>query len=157
MVLALHRSEIEAAGNARALALYQAEEHLDRIARRIPEALAAGLSVSEIARISGLSRPTIYELRGRYSASDGDVEFAVVSAVARLQPVTTNDLHDAIGRGVEAIADVLSGLEQKRYVERDIEETDDGVRQIWNLTSNGFGYLEAWEWQIETDEGDGRP
>lgn len=150
---ALHRSEIQAAGDARALALHQAEEQLDRIARRIPEALASGLSVTEIARISKLSRPTIYELRGRYSASEGDLNFAVLSSVARLQPVTGGEISQAIGRDVKVVSGVLSHLESSGYVSWDVEEEEDRVVQHWTLTSHGFGYLEAWEWQSEAEEG----
>lgn len=151
----LHQSEIQAAGVARALALHQAEEQLDRIARQIPEALAAGLSVSEIARISGLSRPTVYELRGRYSTSDGDLNFAVLSAVARLQPVTRNEVRETIGREPKVVGGVLGDLEASGHVSFDVDETEDGVVQVWSLTSGGFGYLEAWDWQ-ETDEGEDR-
>jgi transposase len=157
LVKALHRSEIEAAGDARALALHQADEQLDRIARRLPEALASGLSVSEIARIASVSRPTIYELRGRYSASQGDLRFAALSAVARLQPVTIQELHEAIGRDLKVVARALSDLEDQQYAEWDMKETADGVVQEWTLTSHGFGYLEAWEWHVETDEGEERP
>lgn len=154
LVRALHRSEIQAAGDARAIALHQAEEQLDRIARQIPDALAIGLSVAEIARVSKLSRPTIYELRGRYTASEGDLRFAVLSAVARLQPVARRELSEAIGRDPEVVGKALDDLEASGYVAWDVDETEDGMVQQWILTSDGFGYLEAWDWHQETDEGE---
>jgi hypothetical protein len=134
------------------LALHEADEHLDRIARQIPEALASGLSVTEIARIAKLSRPTVYELRGRYTASEGDLRFAVLSAVARLQPVLCRELAESIGRDPKEVGTTLGDLEAGGHVNWDMVETEDGNAQEWFLTSNGFGYLEAWDWHMETNE-----
>jgi transcriptional regulator GlxA family with amidase domain len=56
VVLALHRSEFHAAGERRAEALRVADSEIDWIARLMPEALQAGFSMSELARLTGLSR-----------------------------------------------------------------------------------------------------
>jgi hypothetical protein len=48
-VRALHLSELESAGRARAGALAEAEKQLDRVARLLPDAVGGGLSLSEIA------------------------------------------------------------------------------------------------------------
>lgn len=52
-------------GERRARALQAAEEEMAAIAELIPEALAVRLTKSEIAEVTGLSRPTVYELLRR--------------------------------------------------------------------------------------------
>src|SRR5687768_12447410 len=86
-VRALHLDNLEKAGADRAAALRLVDEHLDRIAQMLPLALQAGISLSEISRVTGVSRPTLYELRGRYADSPGDLELAVLQSVATGGPI----------------------------------------------------------------------
>src|SRR3954451_16932134 len=81
LVRALHLTELENAGAARAAALAQADAELQRIAARLPDALDAGISLSEIARVTGISRPTLYELRGRQSDSPRDLTLALLQLI----------------------------------------------------------------------------
>ena len=71
LVRALHLSELVATSKAREVALHEAEAQFDRIARLLPDALKGGISMTEIARVTGISRPTLYELRARYGGSVG--------------------------------------------------------------------------------------
>jgi hypothetical protein len=80
-VRALYVSQLETAGRARDEALREADGHLDRIARLIPDALKAGLSLTDVARITGVSRPTLYQLRARYGESHANLRIAVLQAV----------------------------------------------------------------------------
>jgi hypothetical protein len=91
-VRALHLSELEAAGAARARAIAEADKQLDRVARLLPDALSGGLSLSEIGRVARVSRQTLYELRARYSDSDGDLRLAVLQSVAWMQPTTADEV-----------------------------------------------------------------
>lgn len=52
-------------GQLRARALQDAEAETDAIAALLPEAVAVRLTKREIAELTGLSRPTIYELLRR--------------------------------------------------------------------------------------------
>src|SRR5690242_19169579 len=78
VVRSLYAGEFESARNRRQDALREADAQLDRIARLLPEALAAGWKISEIARLTDVSRPTLYELRGRYTGSPRDLRLAVL-------------------------------------------------------------------------------
>ena len=88
LVRGLHLSELQAAGAARAVALHQAELELDRVARLLPDALQAGISLAEIARVAGVSRPTLYELRARYGGSVRDTHTCSAMRSRTNWPVT---------------------------------------------------------------------
>src|SRR5436305_1392351 len=97
VVRGLHSSELEGAGAARSAALREADAQLDRIARLLPDALQSGLTLAEVARLTGVSRPTLYELRGRYG-SIGDVRLAILQVLASRPRVATRDLATIVGR-----------------------------------------------------------
>src|SRR4051794_35533732 len=94
VVRALHVEQLEEAGTERHAALQAAEAHLDRIARLLPAALAAGLTLTEIARIAGVSRPTLYELRARYSDQPVDLSLGVLQALATNAALTEVQLRE---------------------------------------------------------------
>jgi DNA-binding IclR family transcriptional regulator len=54
--------ELSQTGERRQQALEQAQAELDRIAELAGEAVGEGIAIAEIARLTGVSRPTIYEL-----------------------------------------------------------------------------------------------
>src|SRR5947208_54840 len=97
-VRGLHLAELDDAGRARADALSRADEQLDRIARLLPDALRAGLTLTEIARVTGVSRPTLYELRGRYGEAASDVQLALLQSIATRGPLSVDDLFQHVGR-----------------------------------------------------------
>jgi cell division protein ZapA (FtsZ GTPase activity inhibitor) len=97
-LFALHLSELSLAGKAGALALHEADEQLDRIARLLPDALQGGISMTKIGRITNVSRPTLYELRGRYGGSVGDLRLAILQAITMSNAVTAEQLAERLGR-----------------------------------------------------------
>jgi len=54
------RAELRELGERRRAALAEADAALRRVEELLPGALAAGLSMSEIATLSAVSRPTLY-------------------------------------------------------------------------------------------------
>src|SRR5580704_10596521 len=104
IVRALHESELANAGNERVQALRRAEDQLDRIARLLPGALEAGVGMTEIARITGVSRPTLYELRARYADSARDLRLAVLQALMRRETSFPDALPAHLGRPESEIA-----------------------------------------------------
>jgi DNA-binding PadR family transcriptional regulator len=79
---ALSRDALEEAGH-RLADIRQAEEReLETISRHLPGALAGGLSVTEIAEITGLSRQKIYELRKRHTFADDDLQLRILIQLA---------------------------------------------------------------------------
>ncbi len=114
---ALYVTDLETAGAARSDALREADAHLDRIARLLPDALSAGLTLAEIARIAGVSRPTLYQLRARYG-SEAELRLALLETVANgFAPL--DSLVTSIGRPE---ADLWPHL--KHFVDTDAMEVE---------------------------------
>lgn len=59
------RTRIARRGERRREALRVAEEELEAMRPDLLAALEAGLTISELARLAAVSRPTLYELRQR--------------------------------------------------------------------------------------------
>jgi transposase-like protein len=152
VVRALHLGELEAAGREREVALAAADAALDRIARRLPDALEAGISLSEIARATGVSRPTLYELRGRYTDSQRDLRLALLQLLATRGPVEVSRLPEEVGRPDNEYREVLEALINSDLVEWDLDEEADPPQGVYVLTWKGHGLLEHWE--FEDREGD---
>jgi hypothetical protein len=60
VVRTLHLSELQDAGEARLSAIDRADVQREVICSLLPGALKAGLSLAEISRVTGVSRPTLY-------------------------------------------------------------------------------------------------
>lgn len=154
LVRAVHLNALEAAGAARAEALAEADRQLDRVARLLPDALLGGLTLSEIARVAGVSRQTLYELRARYSDSDGDLRLAVLQSVAWMQPVTTDELAEHLGRDRGDIARTLKRLMSENFIDNEPRPTEDGAVAEYQLTPNGSHTLEHWVFLEEREPGE---
>jgi hypothetical protein len=147
LVRALHLTELAAAGQARSLALHEADEQLDRIGRLLPGALQGGISMTEIARITDVSRPTLYELRGRYGGSIGDVRFALLQAIATRQPVTREELQEDFGE-TQGFEQVLSEFERHGFIEYDVTPAGAEGHEatlIVLMAPDGYQTLEHWD------------
>jgi hypothetical protein len=153
LVRALHLSELSLAGNARALALHEADQQLDRIARLLPDALQGGISITEIGRVTNVSRPTLYELRARYSGSVGDLRLAILQAIIAKHAVTVAALSERLGRPSKDISLVMDEFLKGDLLHEDVEEVGpDEWEQRLYVTSHGLALLEHWE--FEADEVD---
>jgi DNA-binding MarR family transcriptional regulator len=131
---------LEQAGSARDVALSQADAELDRIAELLPGALSAGLSLSEIARITGVSRPTLYELqRRRGGARDVDLELLV--ALAAAGPQSPTELSKSVGVSAARLRNTVERLVEKGWLER--LEGPGGVRLA--TTQAGEAALDGWD------------
>lgn len=151
LVRALHLSELEAAGRARALALHEAEEQLAKIARLMPLALESGISITDIRRVTNVSRPTLYELRGRHGTSLGDLRFALLQAVATRQPVSVDELKEHFAERPE-FDEVLHEFNEGRLIEYIVEPgPPDGEDMLVVLmTPDGYQTLEQWDFDTLT-------
>ncbi len=140
LVRGLHLSELQAAGAARSLALHQAELELDRVARLLPDALQAGISLAEISRVAGVSRPTLYELRARYGGSVGDMRLAVLQTLANHGAMGPDEIAERVGGDDQERARVLAD-----YVDRevDVDAGEDGG-PVYLITPTGLDLLEHW-------------
>jgi DNA-binding MarR family transcriptional regulator len=154
VVRALHAAELEEAGNARAAALQEADRQLDRIARLLPDALGGGLNLTEIARLTGVSRPTLYELRARYGDSASDLRLAVLQSLATRGTQELADLRRHIGRPGRDLGPVVESFVKQGFIEEDVDaDGPDKPRLLMWLTPKGEALLEHWDFE-EPDAAD---
>lgn len=158
--------ELAELGQRRKRALQEAEDLADRIARVLPDALASGIQLTEIAHVTGVSRPTLYALRVRYEVRPHGLHLAVIGALANGSRLDS-DLTEAIGQPLD---DVLAQLERDGEIESVIIDIEDeepgsdgpyaGSATLYSLTRQGVGVLEDWEfdqWEYEKDQEDHEP
>jgi len=154
LVRALHLSELSLAGKARALALHEADEQLEKVARLLPDALQAGISITEIARVTGVSRPTLYELRGRHGSSVGDLRLAILQAVITSNAVTGPQLVERLGRPSADIDLVVKDFLEQELLDTEVEQVgEDEYEQQLYLTAKGLAFLEHWQFEVDDDGG----
>lgn len=153
VVRGLHLSELGAAGEARAQALKAAEDQLDRIARLMPDALAAGLSMVDIARVTNVSRTTLYEVRARYGGSASDLRLAVLQAVALGHAENVTELADRLGRPEKEVSWVVDGLVDANLFFREPEQVGpDEWEERLHVTGAGVTALEDWTFENDLEE-----
>ncbi len=149
---ALHLGELERAGEARATALAEADAQLDRIARLLPDALQAGVSLSEIARAAGVSRPTLYELRARYGDSSGDLYLGVLQTVATNPGIAGGELRDRLKQSGDALKEPLASFVAQGCIVEEVDEDGESPALVYYLTAKGDAVLE--EWRFRDSDGD---
>jgi DNA-binding phage protein len=141
---ALYLGELTAIGQRRAQALRAAEEELELLGRLLTNAIDAGIGLSEIARVAGVSRPTLYELRARHSDRPGDLRLAVLQSTAD-GGVTVRELAESLNKPVSDVEPVLVELKERGWVhEEPIEYVDGGRGWLWTLGLAGLKALEHW-------------
>jgi DNA-binding phage protein len=185
IVRALHESELANAGAERADALRRAEYQLERIARLLPDALDAGLGMTEIAQLTGVSRPTLYELRARYGDSPRDLRLAVMQALTRHETSFPDALPRHLARSADEIHPIIDEFFERGWIEWDVEgaeprqapeegglpfaamnpqapwaqETpvadDEMVQFPYGVTMAGYEALEQWKFEDEAEGNDG--
>lgn len=117
LVQTLSQRELEHAGEVRRRALALAEAQLERVARQLATALRAGLSIAEIARVTNISRPTLYALRERYGPSSGNLQCDILCAVAVDGPLTVAALLQSLTAPQEEIRKEVRDLQERRLLE----------------------------------------
>lgn len=166
---ALHAAALEDAGAERALALERAEHQLDRIARLLPDSLAAGLGMTEIARATGVSRPTLYEMRARYGDAPRDLRLAVMQALMSTDTSNADDLSEHLGRPRQEIAPVVNDFLERGWIDWDFDRMGapskwdpvDGLvlgdqeanEPLLHVTLAGLDALERWKFEDESAVG----
>jgi AcrR family transcriptional regulator len=150
LVRSAYVAELQAAGAARAVALHEAEEQLDRIAKVLEDARGAGLSMSDIARITGVSRQTLYELKGRYGSTE-DLGLAVLAVVATSGAITLDALADELGRGRSEVEGVVKSYLDGHLIEETVFLDAEGEDAL-AITEIGEAALLDWTFPEAKDE-----
>jgi transcriptional regulator with XRE-family HTH domain len=111
----LHRRELSESGRLIRESRDATQRELGRIAAFLPGARHAGLTMTEISELTGLSRPTLYQLQNDQGTSR-TVTLAVLSALGGMGPQTTEQLSGATKIAEAAIASVLEELVARELV-----------------------------------------
>jgi hypothetical protein len=109
---AQYRGALARLAQERATANADAARATQGIAELLPAAIEAGVSVVDAARISGLSRPTIYRLlsKARERRPLRDVAVQIVQALEQNVSALPADLAAHFRTGTEQVFDALSAL-----------------------------------------------
>ncbi len=151
---ALYLGEAASLGQRRSNALREAEEQLDKLARLLPNAVDAGIGIAELARAADVSRPTLYQLKARYSDDPGDLRLAVLQAT--LRGGTAQEIADHLRRPVDEVDALLREFEETDWVGWDMETDKDGSHLMaWHLSLAGLKALEGWTFDPRYDARDG--
>jgi hypothetical protein len=144
-----YRAELVRAGEARQAALHQAESQLERLSDLLPGATQAGISVTEVARLTNVSRPTVYEL---LRASDGEPDVAALILASVVQsPKTKADLAEITELPPTRLVAITADLTHRGWLElvpAGGERSDD----VYLATQNGENALATWTFPDEIDE-----
>jgi hypothetical protein len=111
--------------------------------------------MSELARAAGVSRQTLYELRGRYGGA-ADVRLAVLYLATGLP---TSSIAKSVGRSEAEVNGILDDFERDGWIEDpgNVFMRDDGGEEteiaVWHITEAGIAALEAWSFEVDTDDG----
>jgi DNA-binding phage protein len=152
-IRSLHVRGLAEAGAARAAALAEADKQLDRIARLLHDALEGGVAMTEIARVTGVSRQTLYELRGRYGDT-ADLRLAVLQAALTRYPANADDIAEYLRRPEGEIKPLLVELADEGLIELEYELHPGGSDAPYGISADGVRALEVWS--MEGDAGQRR-
>jgi hypothetical protein len=156
VVRALYSSELRAVADARRDALAAAEKQLDKLARLLPDALAAGLTLSEVARLSEVSRPTLYELKGRFGEEAGDLQLGILQAIANRGYADRSEIEGNVYRSADKAHEVVEALLEDGYADSTKEDREGTEVEVVYLTDTGMRLLEQWTFaNYEADDESG--
>lgn len=157
VVRALYTSELRAIADARRDALASAEKELDKLARLLPDALAAGLTLSEVSRLSDVSRPTLYELKGRFGDETADLHLGILQAIANRGYADRGEIEGNIYRSRERAHEIVDSLIADGLADTVMEDRDNTSVEVVFLTDAGMRLLEQWTFaSYEAEEHSGR-
>ncbi len=144
-----HLRALEEAGRARGAALEEADQQLQRIGRLLPDALDAGISMAYAGRVTGVSRPTLYELRAKYGEGAVDFNFTLLDTLDRRGPLPEHELKHRLGASVR---EHVTDFQRQGLVDLEPEETPEGTVAVVALTHEGLELLEAWRFHLQERE-----
>lgn len=141
---ALYLGELADIGDRRRAALADADRQLDKLAHLVLNASDAGISVSEIARMAHVSRPTVYALLPRARDKPRDVRMAVLQAT--VDASTPAQISKRADWPEDEVVGLLESFAKRAWV----EQSEDG--STWAITAQGVEAIESWDWIKSMDD-----
>jgi DNA-binding MarR family transcriptional regulator len=156
LVEALYRHELVEAGDQRKAALADAQRQLKRIGQHVAGAVAAGVSLAEVARLTGVSRPTLYELLDSQEKGAADVRFEVLAAVACEGAASAGMVAEKLGRDDHRVRRIVAKLVGEGWLEPPEDAVGNEARQVV-LTVRGEEALATWSFPGGLEDRTTRP
>lgn len=145
LVKELHREALSEEGQRLQALQEQTEQGMGRLGYRVVAALQAGFSVSEVAKLSGVSRSKVYELRDLYGAQFDDLDMRALARLAAGGGMTVDGLAEQLERPVDQVSALVNQLLERQLVRVAITQYDGGNPEAWfRLTADGMRAVEDW-------------
>jgi DNA-binding MarR family transcriptional regulator len=145
LLLALSRNALQEAGQRLSDARASEQHALRMIGQQVNVALRAGMRISEIAELTGLTRQKVYELRDAHGDSAEDLEALVLTQLAASGGQSVEGLVGQL-RDVDAdgVRRMLADLQQRGLVRVAATHygTDETFDQSLLITPDGEAHLE---------------
>jgi hypothetical protein len=135
-----------AEGGARlAAARNGVDAETERLGVLVASAAGAGLTVSRIAELTGLTRQKVYELRDRYAATDVDLEERALAQVASGGATSRPSLAQALQQDADVVDALVERLLTEGSLQTVVTHYRGGEPEGWvQITRAGERQLEEW-------------
>lgn len=145
LVLALHRQALAEAGEKIATAQAEVDDELARVGAQVAGAISAGMRITEIAELTGLSRQKIYELRERYRGNPEDVNMQVLAQLGASGALTSTQIAGQLNLDTHQAEAAVGALEAAGVVKPLMSTYQGGSEETYfKITSDGEERLERW-------------
>jgi DNA-binding MarR family transcriptional regulator len=145
LIHALYRQALEDAGEKIAQAQAELQGEIDRVGLQISGAVDSGISISEIAGLTGLSRQKLYELRQRQQGNLEDLDMRLLAQLAASGALTPSQLSAQLRVEESTVAQILRELEDEGAVRPLISFYEGGEETAHlKISASGEEKLERW-------------
>lgn len=107
------------------------------------------MSMVHVGRVTGVSRPTLYELRAKYGEGAIDFNFTVLDTLARRGSMSISELKHRLG---DSVGEHLADFQRQDLLDVEPEPTADGYIGVVAITPQGLELLEHWRLHIDERE-----
>lgn len=145
LLAGLSREALEVAGDRIQAAQDQLDEEIDRVAIHVAGAVNAGIPMSEIAKLTGLSRQKLYELKKRGGGDRDDLPYRALAVLAGAGALDSGQLASNLEVDADEIEPVVRSLLTQGWVRPLITQYQGGASMtLLKLAEPGEAALEDW-------------
>ena len=141
----MHRGALEEAGEKIVMTQSQLDSVIGRVGVQIAGAVGAGMKISEIAELTGLSRQKIYELRDRYRGDLEDLNMRALAQLGASGALTISQVSSQLSVVEPRVASAIEELERGGLVKPLMSSYEGGETVTYfKITPPGAEALERW-------------
>jgi DNA-binding MarR family transcriptional regulator len=145
LVLALHHSALEEAGERIAAAQGDLEETYANLGPLIAGALGARMQISQIAQLTGISRQKVYELRDRQLGQTEDLEMRTLAQLGASGALTAAQIASQLGLSADQVTAATATLEAGGLIRVVMSGYRGGSTETYyKMSDEGANALERW-------------